>query len=139
LFVKPQLLIDLVIEGLCQSGDVRLPKVILNRNLSKFLQSDLDTLFPIDEYARVIAHPQRNIDIPTIKIRDVSFPTSTTLEQPRRRMVIAVGPEGGWEEPDELHRFVRDHQFTQVSMGSRVLRSDCAVVSLLALAHDICT
>jgi len=53
-------------------------------------------------------------------------------------MVVAVGPEGGWEEPDELDLFVREHGFSTVTMGPRILRSDCAVVSLLGLAHDAC-
>lgn len=133
LFRKPKLLTDLLVEGLCQSGDVHLPKVIITRNLSDFLDSELDDLFPTDKYARVIAHPQRDMDVPIVKIRDISFPCTSP-----RRIVVAVGPEGGWEEPDELDRFVNGHNFIQVSMGSRVLRSDCAVVSLLALAHDIC-
>jgi RsmE family RNA methyltransferase len=133
LFRKPQLLTNLLIEGLCQSGDVQLPKVIITRNLSKFLRDELDDIFPASDYARVIAHPSRNHDHNVLKLRDVSFPIAT-----RRRMLVAVGPEGGWEEPDEINNFVTNHGFQQVSMGSRVLRSDCAVVSLLALAHDIC-
>ena len=133
LFRKPQLLTNLLIEGLCQSGDVQLPKVVITRNLSKFLKYELDEMFPLNEYARAIAHPLRTCDSNIVKLRDVSFPTATN-----RRVLIAVGPEGGWEEPDELILFVTEHGFEQVSMGNRVLRSDCAVVSLLALAHDIC-
>jgi RsmE family RNA methyltransferase len=133
LFRKPQFLTNLLIEGLCQSGDVQLPKVIITRNLSKFLNDDLDEIFPASEYARAIAHPLRTSDSNIRKLRDVSFPTGIN-----RRMLIAVGPEGGWEEPEELNHFVIDHGFEQVSMGNRVLRSDCAVVSLLALANDLC-
>lgn len=125
-------LTDLLIEGLSQSGDVQLPKVIITRNLSKFLNNELNELFPVNEYARAIAHPLRKSDDRMVKLRDVSFPCAAN-----RRLLIAVGPEGGWEEPDELNHFV-DHGFVQVSMGNRVLRSDCAVVSLLALAHDLC-
>jgi RsmE family RNA methyltransferase len=124
---------NLLIEGLCQSGDVRLPKIIVARNLSKFLEAELNNVFPTNDYARVIAHPQR-MNEPIIKLRDVSFPIT---EHPR--MVIAVGPEGGWEEPDELDKFVQNYGFVQVCLGGRVLRSDCAVVSLLALGHDICS
>jgi RsmE family RNA methyltransferase len=133
LFRKPQLLTKLLVEGLCQSGDVQLPRVIITRNLSNFLNDELDGLFPANEYARAIAHPQRPRGGNILKLRDVSFPSMSS-----RRLLVAVGPEGGWEEPDELNHFVIDHGFEQVSMGSRVLRSDCAVVSLLALAHDLC-
>jgi 16S rRNA U1498 N3-methylase RsmE len=59
LFRKPEELTERLIEGLCQAGDVRLPRVHIVRNLRDFLSNDLDEMFPIDEYARVIAHPQR--------------------------------------------------------------------------------
>ena len=134
LFRKPHLIQNQLIEGLCQSGDVKLPKVVVTRNLSRFLSNDLDILFPADIYARVIAHPQRPVDATVLKLRDVHFPCPS-----QRRMVIAIGPEGGWEEPDEVDRFVGDHQFVKVSLGMRVLRSECAVISLLALAHDACS
>jgi RsmE family RNA methyltransferase len=131
MFRKPHLLTERLIEGLCQSGDVRLPRVHIVRHLSHFLDNDLDELFPLHCYARVIAHPQRK-DQPAVKrMRQVDFPASLP------RLVLAIGPEGGWEEPNELQRFM-EHGFQQVTMGSRVLRSDTAVVSLLALAHDVC-
>jgi RsmE family RNA methyltransferase len=134
LFRKPALLTEKLVEGLCQAGDVRLPTVHVVRHLSNFLNHDLDVLFPSDAYARVIAHPQRMDDesLPN-RVRHVNFP-----DGPQRRMVIAVGPEGGWEEPEELERF-QQHGFQPITMGTRVLRSDCAVVSLLSLAHDVCS
>jgi 16S rRNA U1498 N3-methylase RsmE len=39
-------------------------------------------------------------------------------------------PKGGWEEPNELDLFMQ-HGLQKVSLGTRVLRSDVAVVSLL--------
>jgi hypothetical protein len=42
---------------------------------------------------------------------------------------------GGWDEPFELELFA-EHGFQAVTLGSRVLRSDVAVNSLLALAHS---
>jgi RsmE family RNA methyltransferase len=135
LFRKPELLTERLIEGLCQAGDVRLPKVHVVRHLSNFLNNELDELFPTNECARVIAHPQRSsVATKATRIRHVHFPAGAK----RRCMVVAVGPEGGWEEPEELDRFTRVHSFQQVTMGSRVLRSDCAVVSLLGLAQDAC-
>ncbi|CAM9214074.1 unnamed protein product [Scytosiphon promiscuus] len=49
-------------------------------------------------------------------------------------VLVAVGPEGGWVEPDELE-FLQSFGFQAVTLGDRVLRSDVAVNSLLALAH----
>lgn len=133
LFRNPQQLTERLIEGLCQSGDVRLPHVQIVRSLREFLDNDMNRLFPFETHARVIAHPLRSdgTEQPQ-RIRDVIFPMDL-----HRRIVIAVGPEGGWEEPDELELF-RENGFQQITMGARTLRSDCAVVSLLALAHDIC-
>jgi RsmE family RNA methyltransferase len=132
LFRKPEELTERLIEGLCQAGDVRLPRVHIVRNLRDFLSNDLDDMFPVDEYARVIAHPQRTPEATCEKrMRHAQFPAHPP------RLVIAVGPEGGWEEPDELERF-QDHGFQQLPLGTRILRSDCAVVSLLSLGHDVC-
>ena len=38
-------------------------------------------------------------------------------------MLVAIGPEGGWEEAHELDMF-KQSGFQRVSLGSRVLRSD---------------
>ena len=40
-----------------------------------------------------------------------------------RMMLVAIGPEGGWEEPHELDMF-KQSGFQRVLLGSRVLRSD---------------
>ena len=69
---------------------------------------------------------------------EVEFPAAGEGDASARKMVIAVGPEGGWKEPEELDRFVDQYGFQQITMGKRVLRSDCAVVSLLSLAHEAC-
>ena len=135
LFRKPHVLRKLLIEGLCQSGDVKIPKITVAKRLKPFMEDELDELFPTDEYARVIAHPQRvgQAEAPK-RMREISFPSSNQ----KRRIVVAVGPEGGWEEPYELDMF-EGLGFQQITMGTRVLRSDVAVVSLLSLAHDVCS
>ena len=136
LFRRPEELRRLLIEGLCQCGDVRIPQVTIAKRLRPFLEDELDVLFPPHEVARVIAHPQRvgQID-PPIRMREITFPNTDATANPR--IVVAVGPEGGWEEPYELDMFER-LGFQQITMGTRVLRSDVAVVSLLSLAHDVC-
>ena len=134
LFRKPEVLRERLIEGLCQAGDVRLPQVHMVNNLKRFFEDDLDRLFPAAEYARILAHPQRPSQITEpLRMGDISFPSS--LGPPK--LVVAVGPEGGWDEPEELDQF-EALGFQQVTLGSRTLRSDCAVVSLLGLAHEVC-
>ncbi|CAJ1954363.1 unnamed protein product [Cylindrotheca closterium] len=133
LFRKPEKLQELMIEGLCQAGDVRLPKLKIIRNLRRFLDEDLEEVFPAAEYARVIAHPKRASDTKDpLRMGQVKFPVNSPP-----RMVVAVGPEGGWTEPNELDLFQK-HGFQQCTLGTRTLRSDCAVVSLLGLAHEAC-
>lgn len=131
LFRQQYSLTGKLVEGLCQAGDVRLPTVHVVHHLPSFLRHDLDALFPLATHARVVAHPQRPGQPVPIRLRDVNL-----AAQPPR-LVVAVGPEGGWQEPDELE-LLAERGFQQVTMGERVLRSDCAVVSLLSLAHDVC-
>ena len=46
------------------------------------------------------------------------------------RTLLAIGPEGGWVD-FEIDKFI-EQAFVPVSMGERVLRTDTAVVALLA-------
>lgn len=136
-FRKPSALRKLLIEGLCQAGDVRIPKITIVKRLKPFLEDELDVMFPRDNVARVIAHPFRvgQVEKP-IRLKNIQFPNS--IKGNEKRILVAVGPEGGWAEDYELDLF-RSHEFQQVTLGSRTLRSDVAVVSLLSLAHDVCS
>jgi RsmE family RNA methyltransferase len=135
LFRKPEVLREKLIEGLCQAGDVRLPKLHVTRNLHDFLTNKLDILFPRESYARVIAHPMRMNEtaLEPLRMSQVEFPITNGPS----KVVLAVGPEGGWEEPEELEMF-RGLGFQQITLGTRTLRTDCAVVALLTLAHEAC-
>ena len=52
-------------------------------------------------------------------------------------MLIAIGPDGGWDEPYEPSLF-RSHGFTQVGLagGLGTLRTDVALTTLVARAHE---
>mmetsp|Transcript_93766 Transcript_93766/g.190916 ORF Transcript_93766/g.190916 Transcript_93766/m.190916 type:complete len:403 (+) Transcript_93766:166-1374(+) len=140
LFRKPEVLREKLIEGLCQAGDVRLPKLHVVRNLRHFVMSEeFDSLFPRESYARVLTHPKRFEDEEEpLRMNEVRFPTDENNSDAPARMVVAVGPEGGWEEPTELDMFKNDCGFQQITLGSRTLRSDVAVAGLLSLAHEAC-
>lgn len=140
----------LLIEGLCQAGDVRIPKVTIVRRLKPFLEDDLDGMFPDVGWTRVIAHPRRKMngsgennsgddddDLGTVRrMRDAVLASNEGVNDGTvKNIVLAVGPEGGWDEPYELDMF-RRCGFTQITLGTRILRTDVAVVSLLSLAHD---
>ena len=51
------------------------------------------------------------------------------------RAVLAGGPDRGWEEPGELLA-LRRHGFDLVTLGPRTLRTDVALVSMVALVQD---
>jgi hypothetical protein len=68
--------------------------------LPQILDKELDELFPSDTYARVIAHPQRSTDTEPLRMGNIQFPKTSPP-----RVVVAVSPGGGWEEPVELERF----------------------------------
>ncbi|CAM9429926.1 unnamed protein product [Choristocarpus tenellus] len=100
LFREPETLRAKLVEGLCQCGDTALPNVIVARQLKRFLEDDIDTLFPSDRWARVVAHPRRLGDMERYQrelIRSVTCcpPADTGV-------LVTVGPEGGWDEPYEL-------------------------------------
>ncbi len=105
----------LLIEGLQQARDTRLPRVSIHRQFRKLVESELDGLSDATE--RFVAHP--------VGLRE-NFPPA------RGRRLLAVGPEGGWN--DFEIELLRARGFQPVSMGARTLRSDTACIALLALA-----
>lgn len=135
LFRKPIKVRNLLIEGLCQAGDVVIPTITFAKRFRPFVEDDLDEMFPADEWARVIAHPLRKEE-DDFRLSDVVFPENEQGST-SRKIVLAVGPEGGWAEPYELDKF-QDAGFQQITIGKRILRSDVAVISLLSLANDLC-
>ena len=128
-----------LLDGLAQCGDTALPRVTRAKDLARWCEEELEALFPRDSVARVVAHAQR-AGVPAHgRLRDVPDPAAGTPAgrgaRTPSRLLLAVGPEGGWDEPDEVALLER-HGFMLITLGERVLRSDVAVVSLLALAHE---
>ena len=50
------------------------------------------------------------------------------------RVLVAVGPEGGFRDSERA--YLAKQRFVPIALGPRTLRSDVAIVSLLALIHD---
>jgi RsmE family RNA methyltransferase len=119
--LTPECYRPLLIEGLQQARDTRLPLVSIHRQFKVLVEDQLDGLFPAGQ--RLVAHPG----------------CATSMADARRnrgdeRVLLAVGPEGGWNE-FEL-RLLAEHGFQSVGMGPRTLRSDTACIALLTLAHN---
>lgn len=119
--LEPSCYRPLLIEGLQQARDTRVPIVTIHRRLKVLVEDQLDEL--AGPGIRVVA--------------DAAAPASIAdaiASTPGDRVLLAVGPEGGWNA-FELTLLER-HGFMRVGMGARTLRSDTATIALLALVHE---
>ncbi|CAM9304876.1 unnamed protein product [Ascophyllum nodosum] len=145
LFRDPHCMREKLVEGLSQSGDTVLPKVIVARRLKVFLEDDLDRLFPRERWVRTVAHPTRleagqahalacGTELSPRGVRFSELKPPEGCDPADAGILVTVGPEGGWVEPNELE-LLQSFGFQAVTLGKRVLRSDVAVCALLSLAH----
>jgi RsmE family RNA methyltransferase len=110
----------LLIEGLQQARDTRLPRVSIHRQFKILVEDQLDALFPAG--LRLVADPRGAM----------SLSDAIAATRPER-VLLAIGPEGGWNafELDLLEA----HGFTRVGLGPRTLRVDTACTAFVAIAH----
>jgi 16S rRNA (uracil1498-N3)-methyltransferase len=114
----------LLIEGLQQARDTRVPSVSIHRQFKILVEDRLDALFGPDAGAvRLVADPSAPEPIEAI-----------VRARGAGRVLVAVGPEGGWNAFERA--LLQNHGFAAAGMGSRTLRSDTACVALLTLAHS---
>ena len=118
--LAPETYRPLLIEGLQQSRDTRLPVVSIHRQFKVLVEDRLDTLFTSG--LRIVADPSATTPL-----------TAVVRSSAAGRMLLAIGPEGGWNA-FELG-LLQAHGFQPAGMGPRTLRTDTACVALLALAH----
>ncbi len=111
----------LLIEGLQQARDTRLPTVTVHRQFRVLIEDRLDGLFP--DGLRVVADPRAQTPI-----RDAIG------DHAGRRVLVAIGPEGGWNDFELT--LLGAHGFRAIGLGARTLRVDTACVALLAIVND---
>lgn len=111
--LAPTFLASLVEQGLEQARDTTPPKLLIRERFRPFVEDELDGLFPDAE--RLAPHPAAEKPLGPVP--------------PGRRVVLAVGPEGGWV-PFELE-LLAQRGFTPVSLGPRILRTEAAIPLLL--------
>jgi RsmE family RNA methyltransferase len=107
----------LLIEGLQQARDTRLPEVSIHRQFRVLVEDQLDGL--TDAATRIVADPR------------ASQPVPAAAGAAAGRVLLAVGPEGGWND-FEL-RLLEARGFQAAAMGARRLRVDTACIALLAI------
>lgn len=110
----------LLIEGLQQAGDTRMPSVSIHRQFKVLVEDRLDTLF--GDGVRLVADPCATVPV-----------ASALAGCTDRRVLLAIGPEGGWN-PFEL-ALLQAHAFRPVGLGPRTLRVDTACTGLIATVH----
>ncbi len=116
--LTPECYRPLLIEGLQQARDTRLPRVSIHRQFKILVEDELDAL--VGAGWRLVADPAS----------DASARALADLHN-GERVLIAVGPEGGWN--DFERQLLAAHQFQPISLGSRALRSDTACIALVAV------
>jgi len=120
-WLAPEVYRSLLIEGLQQARDTRLPAVSVHRQFRVLIEDELDGLFATG--LRLMADPAA--------ARPAGAAAREGGEGP---VLLAVGPEGGWS--DFERGLLAAHRFQPVGMGPRTLRSDTACIALLALIHE---
>jgi len=119
--LQPDVYRPLLVEGLQQARDTRLPIVSIHRRFRVLIEDHLDAI--AGDALRVMADPGATARV-----------DETIRRHAAARVLVAVGPEGGWN--DFERRLLTAHDFHAVGMGARTLRTDTACVALLALIND---
>ena len=105
----------LFVDGLMQAGTGVMPSLETRRGFRRFLRDELDEMFPTAN--RIVAHPYAD-------------GSGARAEAPSGRLLLAIGPEGGWTDGEV--ELLEGHGFRRHSLGPRILRTDTAVVAMLA-------
>lgn len=114
--LKPEHYLPLVIEGLEQAMDTRLPEVRIVRPHKRFLRHELAPAYAPGH--KLLAHPGPRSDAASIP------PAGEPL-------LVAIGPEGGWTDAEVTGFDALG--FARFALGERILRTDMACVAVLTL------
>jgi RsmE family RNA methyltransferase len=104
-----------------QGMNTYMPQVSIHERFRPFIEDETDKLFEPDTL-RLVAHPSDVVNI-------AKLCCSSNLG-PKARIVVAIGPEGGWIDY-ELDAF-KAKSFIPVCCSSRVMSVDTAVCAILA-------
>ncbi|RKH61503.1 16S rRNA (uracil(1498)-N(3))-methyltransferase [Corallococcus aberystwythensis] len=107
---------ELLLQGLEQARDTRMPEVLIRERFRPFVEDELDAVFGANSL-RLLPHPP------------ASQPLQAQGVESARRVVLAIGPDGGWV-PFEA-QLLEAHGFQPFSLGPRILRVETAVPVLL--------
>lgn len=120
--LEPKGYLPLLLEGLQQARDTRVPAVSIHKRFKVLIEDELDALS--SDAKRLVAHPQS----------DTRIERALGRTDASARVLLAVGPEGGWNDFELA--LLEAHGFQRVGMGPRILTTTTACVALLTLVHD---
>jgi len=122
--LQPETYRPLLIEGLQQARDTRLPLVSIHKRFKVLIEDELDTLCP--QRDRLVADPGPGNNIGSY--------FEITPDVISERTLLAVGPEGGWNA-FELG-LLESRGFRRISLGLRSLRTDTACIALMTTVYN---
>jgi len=116
--LKPEVHRPLLLDGLMQAGVTAMPIISIEKSFRRYTMSGrLAADFPTS--VRIVAHPGAD-----------HSPPSSAPSTPDELPVLAVGPEGGWTDSEIA--LLESLSFRRHSLGPRILRTDTALIALLA-------
>lgn len=127
----PEKMKSIMIEGLEQAMDTRLPDVQVYHRFKPFVEEVLPTL----EGTGLLAHPPADHSLAALFGYSADTTAESFASEPmqglkNKKILLAVGPEGGFIDYECQQFVARD--FSMFTMGPRILHVDTAVVALLA-------
>jgi 16S rRNA (uracil1498-N3)-methyltransferase len=111
-------------EALCQCGRMRLPEIVMLSDTADLISHAAAWNLVDGEGLKILAKEEgERQSLTSLSDR---YPVC-------RRMLVAVGPEGGWSKVEGAQ--FGEAGFDAVHLGPRILRLETAVVALLAAAQ----
>lgn len=114
--VKEEVYRPLLIDGLMQCGTTIMPEIRIEKNFRRYAEFGMEAEF--ENNVRIVAHPPKEGE------------QYSASSYGAMRPVVAIGPEGGWTD-DEV-AILESKGFLRYSLGSRILRTDTATISIIA-------
>ncbi|MDF7805866.1 RsmE family RNA methyltransferase [Pontiellaceae bacterium B12219] len=131
--IAPDFYNKMLMEGLQQARCTHLPTVQIEPLFKPFVEDRLGAEF--SRHWKLLADPSGEKRIRDFQALSSSAKTAADLRETERRILLAIGPEGGWTN-FELE-MLKERGFELFGMGNRILRTDTATVGLLAALSAI--
>ena len=119
--VKEDVYRPLLVDGLMQCGTTAVPEMRIEKSFLRYAEFGIEDEFA--GYVKIVAHPPSELSS--------SSKTPECLKTKSfSRPVVAIGPEGGWTDGEV--ELLEGIGFERYSLGSRILRTDTACISVIA-------